>query len=127
MSRTILAVAVLSFAYLCFGQSKLSEPTPGRGSLTEQNPSIIPNAYELGKRAGITEEDHAKLAKMDEKVDDIRGTISWMRGAWWTLGGILALIAIVVKFFGYSLFVAVEHRIEKARANAAASAKKTEA
>lgn len=123
MSRTKLAVSLIFLAYLCIGQPKSpSEPTPGRGALTEQNPSVIPSAYELGKRAGITEEDHTKLAKLEEKVDDIHGTISWMRGAWWALGGAVALVLLVVKFFGPSLFVAIDHRMERARADAAASA-----
>jgi hypothetical protein len=87
-------------------------------NLTNQNPPVVPNAFELGRRAGITEEDHTKLAKLEDRVDDIRSTISWMRGAWWALGAAIALIVIVVKFFGSSVLVAIEHRLEKARSNA---------
>lgn len=107
----------------CFGQStpskKAAQPNDNNNSLTQRNPPVVPDMYELGRRVGLSEEDRTRLAKIEDKVDDIKGTISWMRGAWWILGAIILVIAGVIKFFGSSLFVAIEHRMERARLGAA--------
>ena len=122
--RPIKMLWFLSFTCALFGQAK-SQVAPATTkeipTLTNQNPLVVPDAFELGRRAGITEEDHTKLVKLEDRVDDIRSTISWMRGAWWAVGAAIALIVIVIKFFGSSIFVAVEHRMAKARADAAAN------
>ena len=118
LARSTTTVWLLG-ASIAFGQTQ-TPPSPAKDStaLTNQNPSVLPNAFELGRRAGITEEDHAKLVTLENRVDDVRSTISWMRGAWWALGAAIALIVLTVKFFGSSVFVAIEHRLEKARENA---------
>ena len=78
------------------------------------------DAFALGRRVGVSEADHTRLAKVEDRVDEIRGTISRMRGAWWILGAVIPVVCAVVHFFGSSLFVAIEHRMETARADATA-------
>jgi len=118
--RTLKVGAVLLLAvWFCSGQSNTPKTSEQRqGPLTQQNPPVVPDIFELGKRAGITEEDHTRLGKVETKVDDIGTTISWMRGAWWMLGGALALAAAIAAFFGSSILVAIDHRMERARAEA---------
>ena len=126
MKKWSIVAGLVCMVCYCSGQNKSPDkiqPQTGPIALTEQNPPVVPNMYELGRRVGVNEEDHGRLQKVEDRVDEIRGTISWMRGAWWALGVCLALAAIVIKFFGTSLWVAVEHRMERARANAAAPTK----
>jgi hypothetical protein len=112
-------LALLFVTWLCLAQgNSRNTAKPQQGPLSQQTPSVVPDVYELGRRAGITEEDHIRLGKVEERVDDIRGTITWMRGAWWALGGAITLVVIVIKFFGPSVFVAIEHRMAKARTDA---------
>jgi len=118
MKNWLVIAGLLFVSWFCLAQTKPSDKTQTPVSLTEQNPSVVPNLYELGRRVGVNEEDHGRLQKVEDRVDDIRGTISWMRGAWWALGVAVGLVLIVVKFFGPSLFVAIDHRMERARADA---------
>jgi hypothetical protein len=121
-----LAATLLCIAGMCSGQGNSSKTVQlQQGPLTQQNPPVVPDIYELGRRAGITEEDHTRLGKVETKVDDIGTTISWMRGAWWMLGGALALAAAIAAFFGSSILVAIDHRMERARTEAMSQRKTT--
>ena len=114
-----LSIVLVSLLANASGQTVPADKSKTSSSLTNQNPQVVPDLFELGRRAGITEEDHKRLDRVTDDVKGIQSTINWMRGAWWALGAALALAIIVVKFFGASAFVAIEHRMEKARSDAA--------
>jgi hypothetical protein len=120
----IALLGLLGLAAIAMGQTKLTgqESTPTPAALTNQNTQVVPDMFELGRRVGLAEEDHKRIDRIDSAVSAIEGTLNWMRGAWWALGIATALIAVIVKFFGASLFVAIEHRMAQAREKAARTA-----
>lgn len=116
MTRNLL-LSLIFFSLIANGQKKTDDKQSNvTGVLSNQNPSVVPDVFELGRRAGITEQDHDLLKEVHTKVEDIEGTISWMRGAWWALGGMLTILAVILGFFGTSILVAIEDRIHRARA-----------